>query len=108
MAYQIPAYEVPLTSKGQTQSSWYRFFLNLLQGPPPSNESTITVGGSPFKYTAPSRGFVILRGGTVSAVQFTRSLTTLTGLTAGLFPLSQGDVLTVTYSGLPAMVFVPQ
>ena len=108
MAYQIPQYEVPLTSKGQTQASWYRFFLNLLQGPPPSNETAITVGGSPFAYTAPSRGFVVVKGGTVSAVQIARSLTTLTGLTSGVFPMSQGDVLTVTYSALPAMVFFPQ
>ena len=108
MAYQIPTYETPLTSKGQTQSSWYRFFLSVWQGAAPSNETTLKVGGSPFSYTAPSRGYVLLKGGTVSAVQVMRSVTTLTGLTAGIFPLSQGDVLVVTYSALPTMVFFSQ
>lgn len=59
-------------------------------------------------FTAPSKGYVILNGGSVSAVQFTRSVTTLTGQTAGIFPLNQGDVLTVTYASLPTMTFVPQ
>ena len=103
-----PTYEQPIHIQGRTTSSWYRFFQGLYQGTPPSNETTIAIGGSPFAYTAPSGGFVVIRGGTVSAVQFTRSVTTLTGQTSGLFPVSQGDVLTVTYSGIPNMVFVPQ
>lgn len=108
MSYDVPNYEIPLNPKGQTHSAWYRFFQASYQGQAPSNESPVTLGASPFPYTAPSRGFVILSGGSVSAVQFTRSVTTLTGQTAGIFPLSQGDVLTVTYASLPNMTFVPQ
>ena len=104
----IPTYEQPLTKSGQTQSVWYRYFQDVFQGTPPANESSISVGASPFRYTATQKGFVILSGGTVTAVQFNRSVTTLTGQTSGIFPLSQGDVLTVTYSGLPTMTFVPQ
>jgi hypothetical protein len=109
MAYQtVPTYEQALHKQGQTSSVWYRFFQGSYQGVPPSAEVTVAVGGSPFMYTAPVKGFVILTGGTVTAVQFTRAQTTLTGQTSGLFPLNQGDILTVTYSGLPTMVFVPQ
>lgn len=110
MSYTVPNYEVPLNSgpQRQTHNSWYRFFQGVYQGQPPSNESTVSVGGSPFMFTAPSKGYVILNGGSVSAVQFTRSVTTLTGQTAGIFPLNQGDVLTVTYASLPTMTFVPQ
>lgn len=108
MSYVVPQYEQPFVVKGQTSTPWYRFMQNLWIGVPPSNETTVTVGGSPFSYTSPSRGYVILRGGTVSSVQFTRSVTTLTGQTSGIFPLNQGDVLTVTYTGLPNMTFVPQ
>jgi hypothetical protein len=108
LSYQIaPTYEQPLTKNGQTQSVWYRFFQGLYQGTPPSAESTLVVGASPWTYTAPVKGFVILKGGTVSAVTFTRSVTTVTGQTAGIFPMNQGDMLTVTYSGLPSMVWVP-
>jgi hypothetical protein len=109
MSYQsAPSYEQPLTSKGQTSQSWYRFFQGIYLGTPPSAETVITVGISPFAYLAPAKGFMIVSGGTVSAIQFTRAQTTLTNQTSGIFPLSQGDTLTVTYSGLPSMVWVPQ
>lgn len=108
MSYTVPTYEMPLNQKGQTNSVWYRFFQALYAGQAPSNEVSIPLGATPFSYTAPSRGWVLVNGGTVSAVQFTRSVTTLTGQTQGIFPVSQGDVLTVTYTGTPALLFVPQ
>lgn len=109
MSFQTcPTYDQPLTKGGQTQSVWYRFFQGTFLGTPPAAEVTLTPGASPYAFTAPQKGFMIVRGGTVSAVQFTRSTTTLTGQTSGIFPLSQGDILTVTYTGLPTMVFVSQ
>lgn len=103
----VPTYDQPLNSKGQTNSVWYFFFQSLFKGVPPSNEVAITPGASPFPYTATQKGFMIVRGGTVSAIQFTRSATNLTGQTAGIFPLNQGDALTITYSALPTLVWVP-
>jgi len=109
MSYQTcPSYEQPLTKSGQTQSVWYRFFQGIYNGVAPSSESSVTLGASPFTFEFPSRGFILIRGGTVSSIQFIRAQTTLTGLTSGIFPGSQGDQLTVTYSGLPTMLFVPQ
>lgn len=107
MSYQAPTYEQPVAEKGQTSKVWYRFFQALYQGASPAAESTITVGASPFVYTAPAKGFMIVRGGTVSSLQFTRTVTNVTGLTSGLFILNQGDQLTVTYTGLPVLVWVP-
>lgn len=103
---QIPTYETALGGK-QTTRSWFRWFQDQHNGLPKGAEMTVAAGGSPFTFTAPSGGYIILRGGTVSAVSVTRTVTTLTGQTAGIFPLSQGDQLTVTYTGLPVMVFVP-
>jgi hypothetical protein len=103
-----PTYETPLTVKGQTHTAWFRFFQNVYKGAPPSSETTLTLGASPWSYQAPAKGFVIIRGGTVSAVQFTRSVTTLTGQTQGVFPMSQGDTLAITYSVLPSLTWVPQ
>lgn len=103
-----PTYDQPITSKGQTSSVWYRYFQGLFLGTPPAAESVLTLGASPYAYTATGKGFVIIRSGTVSAVQFTRSSTTLTGQTSGIFPLSQGDTLTITYSVLPTVTWVPQ
>jgi hypothetical protein len=102
-----PTYEQPLTKNGQTQTVWYRFFQGVFLGTPPSAEVTLTPGASPFAYTALTKGFMIVRGGTVTAIQFTRTATNLTGQTSGIFVLNQGDVLTVTYSALPTMIWVP-
>jgi hypothetical protein len=103
----VPTYGQPILTKGATTQAWYRFFQGLYTGIAPGPETTLLLGASPYAYTAPSKGFVILSGGTVTAVQFTRAQTTLTGQTAGIFPLDQGDVLTITYSGLPNATFVP-
>jgi len=105
--YSLPTYDQALTKSGQTAQAWYRFFTALYQGTPPANEKTLTLGASPYAYQAPVKGFVILSGGSVSAVQFTRSVTTLTNQTSGIFPLNQGDTLTITYASLPSMTWVP-
>ena len=104
----IPTYSVPLIQGNKTSSVWYRFLTNFWNGVAPEVESAITLGASPYSFVSPFRGFLIVRGGTVSAIQFTRSVTTLTGLTAGIFPLNQGDTLTITYTVLPTVTFVPQ
>lgn len=107
MPLTVPTYEQPLTKSGQTSSVWYRFFQGLFQGQPSGNEISITAGASPYTYTAGQKGFLLVQGGTVTAIQLNRSVTTLTGLTGGIFPLSLGDSLTVTYGGLPTLVWYP-
>jgi hypothetical protein len=105
----IPTYEQPLTVGANMSSSWRRWFHDIEVGTPPSNEVRVTVTGSPFAFQAPSRGAVIVNGGTVSQIQFSRTtgINYVTGQTSGMFSMSLGDVLTVTYSGLPSMIFVP-
>lgn len=104
----IPTYETPLQLEGRNVAVWYRFFQGVWNGTPPQTEQGLTVTASPFSYVAPRKGFVILTGGTVSAVSFTRTATYPTGQTAGIFPVSQGDTLNVTYSVKPTLTFVPQ
>lgn len=103
----IPTYEQSLSKGGATNSVWYRFFQGVFSGLPSGAESTVTLGASPYAYPAPSGGWVIVRGGTVSAIQYTRAGTTLTGATSGVFPVGQGDILTITYTVLPTVTFFP-
>lgn len=108
MSYlSAPTYEQPIVKAGQTHTAWYRFFTGLYKGTPAAAEGALVLGASPYAYTAPAKGFLIIRGGTVSAVEFTRSQTTLTGQTQGIFPMAQGDTLTITYSVLPTVTWVP-
>jgi Pectate lyase superfamily protein len=77
---------------------------------------TQTVGASPYTYTNPAIGWptqVIVRGGTVSQIEFLRngSLTTIGGLlglpSAGVFQLMPGDAIKVNYTVLPEVITIP-
>jgi hypothetical protein len=88
---------------------WYRYFQASEAGQPPDNESVIPLSGSPLLFTAPRKGYLIASGGTITAVAISRTAPIFygTGQTSGSFYLAQGDVLKVTYSGKPALVFFP-
>lgn len=70
--------------------------------------TALTVTASPFTYTAPFTGCVVVTGGTVSLIQLIRQgVTIATGLTTGFIQVSRLDQVQVTYSGLPTMTFLP-
>lgn len=105
-----PTYTEPLQTKGNTSKSWYRWIQHYDKGVPPSSETILTGHHSPFSYQAPIAGFVIVSGGTVSAIQFARTSGTFypTGKTSGTFPMSQNDQLKITFSVKPSLIWVPQ
>ena len=106
----IPTYDQQLTEGDNTSKVWYRFLKDLWQGVPPASETKISPIASPYSYQATQRGFVIVQGGTVSMVQWSRTTGTnrATGAIQGTFPLSAGDNLIITYSAVPTVTFVPQ
>jgi|SRR5208282_4197475 len=111
----VPTFTVGIVEGVKTTADFYRYLQAHDQGQPPSSEVTVTVSASPFTYTAPRGGFILVQGGTVSAIAFSRSATTAgvsifytTGQTMGVFPVSQNDKLKVTYSGKPSMIFISQ
>jgi len=82
----------------------------LLPDPRPAAQPSqaITVGASVYTYTAPFNGTVVVTGGTVSDIAITRQGTSIdTFLNSGVFPVSRGDGVVVTYSGKPTMTFLP-
>lgn len=107
---RAPTYNEPLATKGATTRDWYSFFAGLLSGQATGLPSPVTAGTSPYTYKAAQGGTLIVQGGTVSMVSFSRDGVTNfnTGQTQGMFPLSQGDVLIITYSGTPNFTFVPR
>jgi len=70
--------------------------------------SAITVGASPFTYTASFAGSVAITG-SVTSINFKRQGTSVaTGLTTGVLPVCRFDQLVVTYPGAaPTMTFIP-
>ena len=96
---QAPKYEQPLTIGKDTASWWYRWFQDTDVGNPPSSETTVKLTGSPFSYTAPSKGYLVIYGGSVSLIQVVRVAKYITGQTQGLFPVSKNDQIIITYTG---------
>jgi hypothetical protein len=69
---------------------------------------SITPGASPYAWTSPAIGNLVISGGTVSAVTLTHAAGTPVAIpTAGIVPVMTGDVVTVTYTGAPTMTFIP-
>lgn len=109
MTATIPSSQQPISGQGgYINQTWLRFFNNLLGVASPTPIMAVSPTGSPFSYTAPSWGSVSVSGGTVSAISLTRNTATIsTGVTSGIIPVAGGDVVTVTYSGPPAVSFIP-
>lgn len=105
----LPTYRVPLQEKGVTGKDWYLFFVNLFQGRAPAAVVPTTPGASPYTYTAPVKGFMLITGGTVSLVEFSRDGVTYYsyGTTSGQFQVNASDLIRVTYTVAPTMTFVP-
>lgn len=112
---QAPTYTDQIASGQRNSATWYRYFQQAELGTPPAAEVPITgtaLGASPFSYIAPQKGFVIVSGGTVTSIMFSRTpgpppVFYNTGETAGEFPLAQNDVLKITYTVKPTVTFVP-
>lgn len=105
----LPNYNVPLTVGNVTSKDWFFYWAGLFRGLAPGNVVPLTLDPSPYLYSAPAKGFVLISGGTVSLIRFSRDGVTYyaTGETAGQFTLSAQDFLEVTYTVAPTMTFVP-
>lgn len=105
----LPTFQVSLIQKGVTNSPWYFFWQGLFRGLAPAAVVPVIPGASPYTYTAAVKGFMLITGGTVSLVEFSRDGVTFYsyGTTSGQFTLNAADRLRVTYSVTPTMTFVP-
>ena len=109
----IPASRVAMVDEEKKCAVvWYRFFDRIFKqvSPPTTAPEGITVTASPFSYTnsTTTNIDVIVYGGTVSSIKFSRdrSALYLLGQTSGMFRLSPLDMLTVVYSVKPTMTLV--
>ncbi len=97
---------------GIIEQIWYQFFVSLWQrtgggkGGAPNPIVNIDVTASPFSYIAPIAGNVWIDPGTYCKVTMERGGDVLSFgyVTRGIFPLSVGDVLTVTYTTYPPVM----
>ena len=90
---------------GRLKAPWNFYLQQFTQAPP--NILPVVPDISPFSYTAVEPGNVAITGGTVSAITLTRGLTIITIIGQTLIPVAIADVVTVTYSVLPTVQFIP-
>lgn len=68
----------------------------------------VTVGVSPYTYSATGDGVLVIEGGTVSQIDYVRNGTTvLLGVVAGSVPVLFGDSVIITHAGAPTATFLP-
>ncbi len=105
----LPTYSVSLIQGRETAAPWYFFWQGLFRGLAPGAVIPTAPAASPYTFTAAVKGFMLITGGTVSLVEFSRDGVTFYsyGTTSGQFTLNSADRLRVTYTVAPTMTFVP-
>lgn len=107
MTLPLPNMNAPLVNKlGKIIPPWNSWFQQFSQQAPAV--ANVSVGASPFSYTAGVDGTLIISGGTVSAISLVRGITTIPLSTVRplAVPISIGDTVIVTYTVLPTLQFL--
>ena len=72
-----------------------------------STPSSVASGTGTIHFAASKRGMLMINGGTISAITFTRGSTVITLTNSvSIIPLSASDLLTITSSVAPTLYFV--
>jgi len=105
--------EAMTDSQGQITGPWWRLLLNVTNqafGTNSTPETTISVGTTPFVYTPIVSGSVIVSGGAVSLIEYSKDgqMFYPTGVIGGVFQMIASSSLRVTYSSPPALTFFPR
>jgi hypothetical protein len=106
---QPPVYEALIDDAKRVAHNWVSWYQSVTGG---GKVSQPTVGASPFTYhnVTNVRQEIVLTGGTVSSVQFSRdNITFYTVSSSQGIPiiLSSGDYLKITHTGAPTMTVIP-
>ena len=105
-----PPWAVPLmTAQGVISPAWLTFFASLVAMPGPIVQQALAVAPATFAFQASVPGQLLVIGGTVTGVALTRARVAIasTGVTSGFIPLGQGDQVSVAYTVIPAVYFIP-
>lgn len=104
---QPPTSNQVVDDRRMLTTAWIGFMSSLVGMPFPIQELDFSTG-SPYEFTASVPGFLLIKGGTVSAISLTRGrITVVTGLTSGFIPMGLGDLVTTTFTVTPDAWFVP-
>ena len=84
---------------------WNSFLQQFVQAPPTA--MPITVGASPFTFTASEPGILTVVPGTISSIVFGRGSVTANITGQRSIPVCLNDYVIITYSVIPTVRFFP-
>lgn len=96
-----------VNKSGQIIRPWNSYLQQFTQQPP--SVVSITVSGSPFSYTAREPGNIAITNGTISNIRLSRGIVDIDfgAGTDKIIPAGINDIITITYSVLPTVRFLP-
>lgn len=102
----FPTASVPITQSGLAiNRSWLLWLQQFaLQ---PAAPLPVSVGVSPFTYVASGTGNLVISGGAITSVTFTRRPSVVSLGTIRTVPMSNADMVSVGFTGSPTAVFIP-
>lgn len=105
---QPPNSNVPIADPqtGMCNAAWQNFFAALSgQGAPKS--TFIAPNGSPYTYTAPASGHLVVQGEITGLTMIRGRDPIALSPNLPMVPMSKGDRAVLTYSAAPGLVFLP-
>lgn len=90
---------------GNIVTPWIQYLQQFTQAPPKFMQVSVDI--SPFSYTAKEPGYVVVSGGTVSAIHLLRGSDDLDMTGQKIIPVSINDSVITTYTVLPTITFIP-
>lgn len=101
----LPSASSPVLEGEGFSAPWFRFFSALTAAP--GAIEPVTIGASPFSYTAPVAGHLVISGGSVSQLRIVRGRVSFNYPLGNQVPVSPGDIVIVTYATAPSLTFIP-
>jgi len=108
-----PPNHLLVDSAGRPAASWWRFILNISQqalGTGTQAEASVPVTASPFLYTAPVNGTLLVNGGPVTLIEYSHNGSPFypLGQVGGQIQVFQFDEVRITYLNAPSLTFFPR
>lgn len=109
----LPPTNALVDSRGVMATNWWRYFLNVgnqAMGTNETSPATVAVSASPFVFTTPAQGTLLVSGGPVTLIEYSKDGITWypTGAVGGPIQLVPNDQVRITYSNAPNLTFFPR
>lgn len=109
----LPPDNALVDERGVIATNWWRFLLNVSNqalGTNQTTQATVTAGASPFVFTTPAQGTLLVSGGPVTLIEYSKDALTWypTGVTQGQIQMVPNDHVRITYMNAPTLTFFPR